>query len=262
MDHATLHSSKYAKMYMIENWQMTGEKLRIFGDDSKVVYVGDSPMTFMKFTQKQYNLYLPADKDIGKTKEQEKDINEVGVKVATAKVRKGCWFIFCAFWRKEAWQDIFDVEIGLNTTSARSFVIEHFYEGAFARGRWEIYEKAKKDDKLSHWVIPGQYGAQYRAACLPEPPAGATKDTKISISSDTLKCKKIGGKETVSLELAPKNQFWTHAWEIRDFSNGSGDEPDLPKELAVRRSQSVGEGEGGGVVWGFVLYCLSESRAC
>eukprot|EP00947_MAST-08B_sp_MAST-8B-sp1_P004835 g4835.t1 len=224
----SLHSTVYSSLTMEEQWRVVGEKLHVFAESGKIRFLGDSPMQFLGMTQKTYNLYLPAPEDKDKDRTASSKIEKLGEKIAVTKIRKGCWFIFCAFWRKEAWMDIFDVEL---TQRKENWVIEHFYEGPFTRGHWEIYLKDKKDAKETHFVIPGQrYGAQYRKACLPKDPA--------KMASHEFNCKTgPDGKDQVALELLPDRKNWfTKGWEIRDYANGSGADKtklDMPEELAT-----------------------------
>ena len=86
-----------------ENWQLVGETLNVYRENEEVVYKGDSPGQFMGFTTKTYDLYDPAvNKGACKKGGEGFPYNkDKGCPVAKATIRKGCWFVFCAFWKKE-----------------------------------------------------------------------------------------------------------------------------------------------------------------
>jgi hypothetical protein len=86
-----------------ENWQLVGETLNVYRENEEVVYKGDSPGQFMGFTTKTYDLYDPAvNKEACKKGGEGFPYNkDKGCPVAKATIRKGCWFVFCAFWKKE-----------------------------------------------------------------------------------------------------------------------------------------------------------------
>ena len=75
----------------------------MYRENEEVVYKGDSPGQFMGFTTKTYDLYDPAvNKEACKKGGEGFPYNkDKGCPVAKATIRKGCWFVFCAFWKKE-----------------------------------------------------------------------------------------------------------------------------------------------------------------
>lgn len=220
-----LRKLSFESVFVRENWQLFGETLRIVDEKGRVVFLGDSPTQFLGMTTKTYNLNLPADK-----KSTESSPPAKGPLVAEAKIRKGCWFIFCAVWKKETWMTIVDVTLKAQPDAGlpeEMWVVEHMWEGLFQRGRWEIYPDGKRDDRSAHFVLPGQYGAHYRKVCK-------GRDPSKEMLSSGFECKLAAdGHDEVAMELIPDHHFFTAAWETRIFRYGDPPKPLLRKELAA-----------------------------
>ena len=125
--------------------------------------------------------------------------------------------------------DIFDIKLAARTVNGadkpeENWVIEHFWEGLFARGRWEIYRKGEKEKKMRHLVLPGQFGASFRRVCYPNPDKYGKFGLKKAEGAEGAKEAKEDGdnEEVVEVEdqVVAEDFFLETTEENEDGGNG------------------------------------------
>ena len=143
--------------------------------------------------------------------------------------------------------DIFDIKLAARTVNGadkleENWVIEHFWEGLFARGRWEIYRKGEKEKKMRHLVLPGQFGASFRRVCYPNPDKYGKFGLKKAEGAEGAKEAKEDGENEEVVEVEDQvaaEDFFLETLETTEDNgdgHGKGHEKGHGKDAAKKAS--------------------------